>query len=211
MNLLKHPRVRAILDNPFFFNSVRWLLAGSQDVTRRLLVEQMALTETDRLLDVCCGTGDFAMPVPGWYVGLDLNERFVRFARHRYVGDAKKCFLVADATRASFAPGAFDKAFFLSSLHHFPDDQARLIMLEMARVTLGLVAITDLLADVPHPVKRFFALLDRGDYVRSLKAKRALLEETFIVEKCQVFESRLAVQALFICRPKTAHGQTKDG
>ena len=210
MNPLKHPRLRAILDNPWLFNGVRWLLAGRQDVTRRLLAGQMAFTTTERVLDVCCGTGDFAMIVPGRYVGLDLNARFVDYARQRYAGKAGKSFIVADATCANFPPKSFDSALFLGSLHHFSDDQARAILQQVARATVGLVAITDLLADVPHPVKRFFALLDRGDHLRSLQAKKSLLEGLFTVEMCLVFESRLAVQALLICRPKARSNHEGD-
>jgi SAM-dependent methyltransferase len=210
MNPLKHPRLRASLDDPWLFNSVRWLLAGRQDVTRRLLASHLALTTSGRVLDVCCGTGDFAMIAPGRYVGLDLNARFVDYARQRYAGQSEKSFLVADATCANFPPKSFDSALFLGSLHHFSDNQARVILGRVARATVGLVAITDLLADVPNPAKRLFAQLDRGDHLRSLQAKKSLLEGLFSVEVCQVFESRLAVQALLICRPTARSNHEAD-
>ena len=204
VNFARDRRLRALLDQPRLFNAVRWVLAGSQDVTRRLLVAHMPMGPRDSLLDVCCGTGDFAMLAPGQYAGLDLNARFLGFARQRYAGDARKTFVLADATRPCFGDGVFTKAYFLGSLHHFPDVQARLVLGEIARVTSGQVAVTDLLAEVSNPVRRFFALRDRGDYVRTLGEQKALLTEAFTLETCQVFGSRLAVQSLMICKPRRA-------
>lgn len=203
MQILRNPSFRKILDHPALFNGVRWLLAGDQGITHRLIKEELFLIPGDKILDVCCGTGDFARSIEGQYLGIDLNERFIQFASNRYSGDDTKEFLVMDALNTGFEGRSFDKTLFISGLHHFSDSLSERILKEMARVTLNSAIIVDLLADVPNPIKRTLANLDRGDFVRPINEKVRLIEQSFDIVKKRRFCSRLAEQVMFVCIPKS--------
>ena len=90
------------------------------------------------LLEVGCGSGYysevFATLLHGAvnYTGTDYSEPMIARARARYPSTA---FEVADATRLSFADGAFDIVFNGVSLMHIVDFRAAIV--EAARVASG--------------------------------------------------------------------------
>src|SRR6266542_5501313 len=95
--LLRHPRVRAFLDCPTLFAAFRFLLVGGQSRTHALLRQRLGVDPDKRVLDVCCGIGEFARDVDAEYVGIDLNPRFIDAAAARYAGSPRKSFRVMDA------------------------------------------------------------------------------------------------------------------
>ena len=135
--------VGQLLDRPAIFHAARFLLVGSQQLTKRFLREQLAAGSRETVLDVCCGVGEFAEAVAGRYIGIDLNERFIHEARRRYRGDARKRFEVADVLQSQYPAGHFDKAMLVNSLHHFSDEEAMRLMTEVRRITRRLIVVVD--------------------------------------------------------------------
>lgn len=80
-----------------------------------------SLRETDRVLDVGCGTGWLAAGLrragPATVVGLDLSAGMLARARAAGAGP----LLQADAGRLPFRDGAFDVVAARGVLHHLPD------------------------------------------------------------------------------------------
>jgi ubiquinone/menaquinone biosynthesis C-methylase UbiE len=202
MRFLKHPRMQAWLNHPTLFNAWRSLLDGDRAEMRRLLREVLDLQPGEWLLDVCCGTGDYAAIAHSQYVGLDLNSNFIAYARRRHAGTNGKTFIVADATLDNFAPKSFDKALFINALHHFPDDLALRILRQVARLTKERVVIVDLMPDPAHPLRRILVPLDRGDYVRPLEEKTALISQVFEIERQYIYSARVAKEVMCVCRPR---------
>jgi ubiquinone/menaquinone biosynthesis C-methylase UbiE len=161
--LLEAPTYAGLAESPRPVQRLARLLDGNRAKMRRLLREVLDLQPGEWLLDVCCGTGDYAAIANSEYVGLDLNPNFIAFARRRYAGRNGKTFIVADATKDNFTPKNFDRALFINALHHFPDDLALRILRQVARLTKSRVVIVDLMPDPGHPLRRILVPLDRGD------------------------------------------------
>lgn len=208
-------RVLALLDHPAIFNLSQLLISGGQRSTKRWAAEWLDPQPGDRLLDVCCGTGDFApLYTPrgeqgGVYLGVDLNERYIEYARRRYGSNKSRQFEVRDATMLSLPEASFGKALFANSLHHFPDDLNRQVLAQIARSLRpdGRLIVIDLVGDHPGAVQQFFLRRDRGELPRPMAAQRALIAERFHIEREATFDAGFTPQTIFAARPRVA-GET---
>lgn len=129
------------------------LSAGLDRRWRRRAVAAMALGGGERVLDVCCGTGDLAIAAatsasgrPGEIVALDFAGEMLRFAKDklRRLSLADRVRLVrADATRLPLASSSVDAAMIAfgirnvvdpsracRELHRVMRDDGRLMILE---------------------------------------------------------------------------------
>jgi ubiquinone/menaquinone biosynthesis C-methylase UbiE len=113
-------------------NPVRRLI---QSPTR--MVERMALTRTDRVLEIGCGPGYFsralADAVPeGSLVLFDLQVEMLEFARRRLLDVANVEFAQGDAASMPFPDASFDAALLVLVLGEVPDQDG--CIAEVARV-----------------------------------------------------------------------------
>lgn len=105
-------RVRAMFDAiaPTYERVNRWLSLGRDASWRRRAVAMAAVQSTDRVLDVACGTGDFARAFikanPAQVVGSDFSAQMLALAAARPVSRAQWCR--ADGTALPFADDSFD-------------------------------------------------------------------------------------------------------
>jgi ubiquinone/menaquinone biosynthesis C-methylase UbiE len=238
-DLLRNERLRALLDHPALFNLSQLLISGGQRSTKRWAHAWLAAGPTDRVLDVCCGTGEFvqtrnaergtrnggltqrsgtipatdstnaiphsAFRVPrSEYLGVDLNEQYIAYARRRYGGDEGLRFEAVDATRLRLPAGSFDRALFVNSMHHFPDELNRGILREVARVLTpsGRLVVIDMVGDHPGRIQRFFLDRDRGQYLRPLLAQLALVAEEFDVKHHATFDAGFTPQTIIAATPR---------
>ena len=132
-----------------------------------------------RVLDVGCGPGTNTHHFAGVdYLGIDLNERYVDYAR-RLTG---RDFEVADATEFTVDAGErFDFVLINSFLHHIPDDAVRRLLEHLATVLTddGHIHVMELVLPAHASAGRLLARLDRGDFARPLEDWRLLLAESF--------------------------------
>lgn len=93
----------------------------------------------DRVLDVCCGTGDQAF----YYakkganaIGIDLSQKMIAFAlsEKQKRGLSNTDFKVADATALPFEDHVFDMASISLALHEIESSQRDAVISEMKRV-----------------------------------------------------------------------------
>jgi SAM-dependent methyltransferase len=108
-----------------------------------------------RLLDVGTGSGQVLEDLLGWGrarggrnwegVGVDLRKEMldVAAAADRGAGPAPR-YVRGDALALPFRDAAFDAVFSTLTLHHFSDDQAVVLVSEMARVSRDRVVVCDL-------------------------------------------------------------------
>jgi ubiquinone/menaquinone biosynthesis C-methylase UbiE len=105
--------------------------------SHRMMLNQMA-PEDKRVLDIGCGTGQFAARVleqcPAAQVwGLDLSEGMLEHARQRLQAAGDRVHLVhGDSENLPFPANSFDVVTCSHSFHHYPN-QARVVA-EMHRV-----------------------------------------------------------------------------
>lgn len=127
----------------------RWL--GGVRSIRTYLRPILDSSPTARVLDVGTGNGDTLRAIQRWAsrgrgrwtgVGVDIQPQIATIARRRH--DASTGVVVGDAIQLPFADNSFDVSLTVLTLHHFSDPDARLLLREMARVTRGLVLVSDL-------------------------------------------------------------------
>jgi SAM-dependent methyltransferase len=165
--ILEHPAVYSAWQAPF--------------VSRKFAPVERHLRrqEIRRVLDVGCGPGTNAAWFAGAdYVGVDINERYLRIARAKYVGR----FVQADLETADLtALGAFDTILVNSFLHHLPDEAVERVLRHLHRLLApgGVVHILELVLPDRRSIATVMARLDRGRYARPLAAWRDLFEAHF--------------------------------
>src|ERR1039458_5294803 len=76
------------LNSPLVWDLMRNVLDRTYGLYRHrmdVIREWGVLGENSTLLDVGCGTGHYARIAPGRYVGIDIDERYIRHARKKYI------------------------------------------------------------------------------------------------------------------------------
>ncbi len=198
-------KLKELLDNPRLFNLVQVAISGRQQRTRLAITGALHLRSGEALLDVCCGTGEFADVAGGAYLGIDLNPRFIAYARRTRgarAGHPERKFVVADITKAvtEYRGPIFPKAMMINSMHHLSDEENSRVLEAVARLVSKRFVVVDMDPSPGFPISRFLADMDRGNYLRPLSEQRKLLERYFMVEYAGTYYSGLCGQTLLVCR-----------
>lgn len=159
-----------------------------------------------RLLDLACGTGELVDHIkPKEYLGLDINERYVQYAK-KYRKRPGVNFIVADIIKANFSPD-FETAVLISASHHLSDRELRALFLSLQKKRLKTILIID---GLPRkPFTRFLEYLDAklggGSYFRSEDELAKILSPYFKIEK----KGRYSVKGSFYVYPYLIATATK--
>jgi len=131
----------------------RW--SGYLQGTLTRLLKCLALSGTERVLDLGCGTGEFERLVMQQFgsvsmVGLDTTPAMAAVARQKLRGAPNVQILVARAEALPFRAEEFDVVVSASMVHHVRD--ARSLLVEGCRVLRrgGQLAILDWCRDFWH-------------------------------------------------------------
>ena len=160
--LLRHPRLYRV-----------W--ARGVDGQKARLIENVLPDLTGaRTIDVGCGVGNncHLFPASG-YLGLDINEAYVRVARQSH---PDREFIAADAT-TQFPIRTFDLVVINSLLHHLDESQVLAVLGRATRSlsTRGHVVVLE--PEIPPAgalLPRVLMRLDRGAHFRSAEHWRVL-------------------------------------
>lgn len=201
VSLVVHEALDRLSASPRLWDTLRWVVEAGFHAERMAIARELRPWHGDRrrFLDLGCGTGLFADEFPpGRYVGVDIVPRYLRFAVRRrsghYVASAGEALALADAS--------FDAALVLGVLHHLNDATARAVMDELARVLRpGAVALV--LEDTPpppgqNPVGHLMHALDRGAYIRTDAAYRAIFGPRFTIQRAYPLRSGICDYAVFV-------------
>jgi SAM-dependent methyltransferase len=137
------------------------------------------LRRARRVLDVACGPGTNAQHFADVdYLGVDVNENYIRDARRKYGRD----FRVADARKLDcIAREPFDFILINSFLHHLDDKDALDILssLDLILAPDGHIHILELVLPKDRSIARLLARWDRGDFARPLPEWQTLFLKVF--------------------------------
>jgi len=159
------------LDNPVLFNSLREIIDGGQTENIARILTGFPHT---RVVDIACGTGEMSKAVSVDYVGIDLCETFITFARRKH-GGQRKTFLVMDVTDITLPSKSFDLAMIVNVIHHFRDEEVVQILRRATELSRERVLLIDAIPQ-RNWVSRTFYALDRGAHFRSIEEQKALVE-----------------------------------
>ncbi|MGB9724598.1 MAG: class I SAM-dependent methyltransferase [Chloroflexia bacterium] len=189
---------------PRLWNLLRRLLEanfrGEKAVIRRELRAWQQGSRL-RLLDLGCGTGELASLFPAeGYVGMDVSEVYVAYARRTY----GPRFQVMDGQALAYADNTFDEALVAGVFHHLPDDAVRRMAGELARVLRPagrLLAMEDVpTRDGWNLPGRLIHRLDRGAHIRNEGEYLALLSEHFALERAYPMRSGFCDYLVLVLR-----------
>jgi SAM-dependent methyltransferase len=136
-----------------------------------------------RVLDVGCGPGTSTKYFrhSAYYLGIDNNPEYVRYARRKHQRD----FLVADVTRLPArsvdSTGTFDFILVNSMLHHLNDEDCRQLLLVLLSLLSpdGHLHCLELVMPERGGIGRVLAKADRGQYARSVAHWGSIWTEIF--------------------------------
>jgi len=128
--------------------------------------------EGDKILDIGCGTADILAYLPTVeYVGLDMNEAYINYAKKRF--GHKGIFLASKVDGKAineFSLYDYDIVLATGLLHHLNDDEAlRLFELASSALKPGgrLITLDGCYVKGQSWLARLIISRDRGKYVRN--------------------------------------------
>ena len=117
----------------------------------------------DRILDICCGTGDqvfYYERIGAIVAGIDLNPKMIGMAQkwQRKYGSENSYFQAADATDLPFEDLVFDFTSISLALHEIERDKRNRVISEMKRVTKkdGFLIFIDFQVPLPKKLISYF-------------------------------------------------------
>jgi SAM-dependent methyltransferase len=149
--------------------------------------QALAVELGERLLDVGCGGGMGARLTRGFYVGVDTDLTYLRFARQRLRRLGTHSFLSMSAMELAFRDGAFDKGMMLNVVHHLDDDMVDRFFRELRRVVRKKVFVLDHAPEHDNFVSGWLLSLDRGEHFRRRDELRPLLARHWDIEREEAF------------------------
>jgi demethylmenaquinone methyltransferase/2-methoxy-6-polyprenyl-1,4-benzoquinol methylase len=177
-------------------NFIFYLPCGGEASFRKKCVRSAGFKDGDRVLDLCCGTGEFAGAIENEgfslnLVGIDISKRAIQTAKTK-AWHMPITFLKANANDLPFESNRFDKCIISFGLHHMTKHDRRNTLLEIERTLSPEGAL--LIIDYNSPnnkIRRMFAeimaKLDQSKEAYEMVKKGSLIGEIkeagFIIEK----------------------------
>ncbi|MBN2410631.1 class I SAM-dependent methyltransferase [candidate division KSB1 bacterium] len=127
---------------------------GGEKKVRNELISVVDFKKNDKILDMCCGTGNTTFAIAGKtkdsvsISGIDLSDGQIKIARNnnRF---PKVNFQVMDATKTKYLNGEFDKVIIPHALHEMKKDFRIRVLKEANRILKKAGSITVLEMDNP--------------------------------------------------------------
>ena len=172
--------IRSVLSRSWAYQSF-WHGIGGDRRNRVLVRDYIRPRPGDRVLDIGCGPGTMAPYLPGSdYVGFDASAEYIDRAQRRFPQARFVCQRVSHYTLAE--RDYFDIVLALGVLHHLDDDEA-LTLFQIARDAMKpggrLVTIDGVWTDDQSRVAKYLLARDRGRFVRTERAYRAIASKVF--------------------------------
>lgn len=180
---------RKVLEYPPVYNLFQRAV-GADKPRRRFIEEHIAPLGSGRVLEVGCGPGTNCAWMPGSieYVGCDLSETYIAYAKQRY-GDRAKFFSAPVGQLAALSLKPFKAVIALAVLHHLNDAEVLTLCNEvLPLLEAGGTFMTGdpCFVSGQNRVERFVTSCDRGRYVRYPEQYQALLAKRFPVIDMEV-------------------------
>lgn len=193
-----------LLNNPVIWELSRTALDLTFGLYRKrikLMHDWRLLKNSPSVLDVGCGIGQYASITGGDYVGVDLNELYVNYARRRQ-RQPNKVFRVVDVTLLREEQLSFDLVLMVDFLHHILDAECIQILKTTSQLAKQYVVSFEPITYQPNPIGRWIVEHDRGNFVRPLDKLHALFEESklLIVESVELYLGPINTRGI-LCRP----------
>lgn len=177
-----------LAENPLLSNLNQRLFSRHYSAFHHAIASEVTF-DNAYVLDLACGTGAFTEYLAKnsrYYVGLEINDRFVHYARQR--NDVS--FVVGDARKIPLRNSCISRVIAVGLFHHLSDDESIEALKEVKRVLSreGFFFVIDALktSSKYNLVGRFCRWLDHGRFVRELDEYGGLFSKCFEIRKQSV-------------------------
>lgn len=188
-----------LFDNPAVFNKIRSIVLMGKEKMYYNAKKAVNQEKNESVLDVCCGTGEFAHLFNNRYLGIDLNPAFIFSAKRNNPG---KKFQVMDVMAPKLKGRQFDKAVLLSMTHHFSDIELDKIFRQLRRIVKNRIIIMDPIPNGYNPLSWLLYKLDRGRHIRRKAELERLVSKYCAIEQEKEFNSFLYRLLIVSCKWK---------
>lgn len=191
-DILEHPQIYQAFQTTFGFFNARVFAAK----------DFLKIQPGQKVLDIGCGPGFIVehLPVGVEYIGFDIDERYIEYARKRFGHRAQFHCRYFDAECSREFSGA-DIAMMNGVVHHLSDELA-MSTLRTIRFALkpgGLLFTLDgCYRPNQNKIAKYLLDHDRGQFVRSEEQYRGLFLDCFANVETKVFENLSRLPYTFI-------------
>jgi trans-aconitate methyltransferase len=197
---MAHGLLDRVAQNPFWFHWLRKLPELNYRETKSRIAAVRDRLGEPRVLDVGCGTGEFAhLFDPQSYLGVDVSDAYVRFAQRRKPQHRFEC---SDMRAWESAGRTFSLVLVNGILHHLDDTTAREVL--GRAVACGAPGSTVLvIEDVELPNAglgtRLVHRLDEGEHIRSRDVWQELVGGVIPIAESSSYVSGVCPYLLMVC------------
>jgi SAM-dependent methyltransferase len=194
-----------ILDNPIIWEASRRLLdiyLGLYKKRTDTLRKWGCLQSNPSVLDIGCGIGQYADISNEKYLGVDLNERYIKYARKRHQ-KSNQSFICTDVVTGLHENSKFDLVLMVDFLHHISNDNVASILTAATDLTKEHMVIFEPCPIQIHPVGKWLINHDRGGYMREPARLKELIENVpgnTIIENISLKLGPTISQAILVVR-----------
>lgn len=184
------------------YEKIRYLLNGG--IFAEPIACELNAKKSDTVLDFGCGTGAYSQIVTGKYLGVDIDESLISYARIKY-GSVRKIFLTGTLKDLSVTKKVqkIDKAIVVNVLHHLNDNQVHENLSFLRKLIKKYLVIVDMDKAESNLWQKFLHLFDDGHFIRSREEFKKLIEQHFVIKKSFIYfpPTRSIRLCLFKCYP----------
>jgi ubiquinone/menaquinone biosynthesis C-methylase UbiE len=202
--------INYFFDKPRFFLIFRNKLQNNLASEKAVIRKYAKLYKNSKVLDFGCGTGDFCLLFDKFqYVGVDIDEKFIEFAKSRFKGYIFQ--RINEADPLPFEDGYFDIILVFGVLHHISGHYIHEVLNELDRVlsSRGQIILYDQLPS--REQGNFFAKIlvkfDKGEFIRKGRDLKIILKKHFKIEENFNILSGPYSLCVFVLKKLKNHGQ----
>lgn len=172
-----------LLNFPFIYNSWQ-LFVGGEKARATIAKKYINAKAEERVLDIGCGTGTLfeLMGKEIDYVGYDISQEYIDFAKNKYKDTPNARFYFKRVNEIEMSEKDFDVVIAIGILHHLNDDEAlKLIELAFLHLKEGGRFVLAEPAWIPKQnlFAKFMLKMDRGKAIRDVEGYKKLLQPYF--------------------------------
>jgi 2-polyprenyl-3-methyl-5-hydroxy-6-metoxy-1,4-benzoquinol methylase len=197
-------RLQLILDNPLVWTATRTVFDRLFGLYRKrldIMEGWGVLGDHASVLDIGCGIGQYARMPASQYTGIDLNARYIDYARRRS-RNPRCSFRCVDGRVLLHEESRFDVVLMVDFLHHLPDDDCIGLLRVASRIATRAVLSFEPVVQQPNPLGQWVIDHDRGRFVRPLvELHRLFLRAGLRIDRQQSLMLGPVRTEALLCRP----------